>query len=272
MKSKTYVFSAIVMLIISFSDKAESKSMEIDRRLERAVEAWRNGPSHAQADTDTDTDTSDSDDSDTDTDTSSSSSSDSDTSSSSSSDSDTSSSSDSNSDSDTDTDTSSSSSSDSDTDSSNRQAEVIDSKTGIKYGCYWSNCWRSCQKGEHIVDNKDLCEKDEWCYSDLGLCAVASGCREAVKWGCYGNGTESGRIVQNGCNGERSNRYHCDTATKKSFGCSVWSVCWRSCDSAKEKNCGKHKAHGYGWCYVDAGACSFDKRCIVATVLDCLNL
>merc|ERR1711970_1535382 len=77
---------------------------------------------------------SDTDDSDTDTDTSSSSSSDPSSSSSS--------------------DSSSSSSSDSDTESSNRQAEVIDSKTGIKYGCYWSNCWRSCKKGEHIVDNK----------------------------------------------------------------------------------------------------------------------
>jgi len=265
-KLKSYVFSAIVILMISFSDKAESKSMEIDQRLERAVEAWRNGTSFAQADTDTDTDTSDSDDSDKDTDTSSSSDSNSDTE-----------------DSDTDTDTSSSSSSDSDTEGSNRQAEVTDPKTGIKYGCYWSHCWRSCKKGEHILDNsgQDLCVYNDngnhWCYSDLGRCTYASGCQDAVKWGCYGTGGEPGRIVPTGC---PFKGYPCDTKTKRSFGCSKIgrygnNRCWRSCDSKKEKSKCPHK--GYcknqcnpkGYCYVEAGACSFNERCVVATALEC---
>merc|ERR1740131_568543 len=47
---KRDVFLAIVILIISFSDEAESKSTVIDQRLERAVEAW-NGTSLVQAGT-----------------------------------------------------------------------------------------------------------------------------------------------------------------------------------------------------------------------------
>jgi len=211
---KTHVFSAIVILIISFSDEAKSKSLEIDRRLERAVEAWRNGTSLAQADTDTDTD------------------------------------------------------------GSNRQAGVIDPKTGIKYGCYWSHCWRSCKKGEQIINTgtqKDLCDHDDWCYSDLGRCTRASKCREAVKWGCYGTGTEPGRIVETGCPGFEG--YLCDKETRISFGCDKGlSHCWRSCNSKKERNCNDKSLDGQEYCHVHAGYCSWDKRCIIATVLKCRGL
>merc|ERR1712121_388110 len=177
-------------------------------------------------------------------------------------------------DSDTDTDTSSSSSSDSDTEGSNRQAEVTDPKTGIKYGCYWSHCWRSCTKGDLCVYNDN---GNHWCYSDLGTCTTAWGCRDAVKWGCYGTGREPGRIVPTGC---PFKGYPCDSKTKRSFGCNKSGKydnnrCWRSCTSKKEeskcphKGYCKHKCNYKGYCFVDAGACSFDERCIVATALEC---
>jgi len=268
-KLKTYALSAIVILFISFSDEAESKSLEIDRRLERAVEAWRNGTTLTQVDTDTDTDTTDSDggiqisrwEADN-----------------------------------TNAVT-----------GSNREAEVIDPKTGIKYGCYLNKCWRSCKKGLQAgyweagmpagyYNYKDLCDHGDngnhWCYSDLGSCSYASSCWEAVKWGCFGTGTEPGRMVTGDgapCPGFKES--YCDTETKRSFGCDSYATfCWRSCDY-KEKNC-NHKGHGgYGYCYVDAGHCSIlfpdcnrfsdprcnphstvNKRCIVATVLRCANV
>jgi len=124
MKLRTCVFSAIVILFISFRDEAESKpvelpqegevslkkEMEIVRRLRRDMAAWRRGTSLNQADH-KDTDSSDTDSSDS----SSSDSSSSDSSSSDSSSSDSSSSDSSSSDS-SSSDSSSSDSSSSDTD------------------------------------------------------------------------------------------------------------------------------------------------------------
>jgi len=274
-KLKTYVFSAIVILIISFSDEAESKSMEIDRRLERAAEAWRNGTSLAQADKDT----SDSDgvqisrlEAD-----------------------------------DADAVTSTKTGSD-------RQAFLIphthiappevdpytnaitDPETGIHYGCYWNKCWRSCRKGEQNPDGwwkkvsglssnyewQTFCDNNVWCYSDLGSCSYNSGCSEAVKWGCYGTGYGRdhggllrGRVIM----GARPSspcyphfqKYLCDKQSGHSFGCDAdSSLCWRDCDPGQEENCWRRERKngqrvGAYFCHVDAGLCTLDARCIVAT-------
>jgi len=269
-KLKTYVFSAIVILIISFSDEAESKSMVIDQRLERAVEAWRNGTSLAQADIDT---------------------------------------------SDSDA-TNASTASDRQavvsggiTDPStgpDRQAVVSGGithpETGIKYGCYWNKCWRSCREGEQDPDGwwkkmspassnyewQKFCKNDQWCYSDLGSCSYNAHCVQAVKWGCYGTGygRDEGLLRGRTIIGARPSspcyprfpKYYCDIPTGQSFGCTDSdSKCWRSCDPWKDSYCWRGRRYGTDkqpiiegmWCQVDAGFCSIDERCIIATVLVC---
>jgi len=253
-KFKTYVFSALVILIVSFSDEAESKSMEIDRRLERAVEKWRKGTSLAQAQ---DTDTSD-----------------------------------------TDGGIQISRREADNTNAvtgSNRQA-VRDPETGIRYGCNYmayhgsSFCWRSCEKGVHFKEGKNGSQEDlcvysdsrgyDWCYSDLGICSFSWGCQEAVKWGCYGTGSEPERHIpafreRGWC--PMGGGYLCDTETRRSFGCEItilWGTgrCWRSCD-AEENLCNNYidSEKKKGWCPVDAGICSYNGRCIVATALDCVR-
>merc|ERR1711970_1115579 len=200
-KLKTYVFSAIVFLVILLSDEAESRTLEIDRRLERAVEEWRNGTSFAQADADT-----------------------------------------------------------SDSGSNHQSIDYHFPDAGIKYGCYLSQCWRSCKKGE-----QDLCENDEWCYSNLGICTFDFACDEALKVPCYG--TAPGEIKETGCPGFKG--YLCDAETETSFGCSKSrSYCWRSCDK-EEMWCNRKMPDGGMYCYVDAGTCTYDKRCSVATALNC---
>jgi len=234
-KLRTHVFSAIVILI-SFGDEAESKSLEIDRRLERAVEAWRNGTSLDRAD--------------------------------------------------------------SDRgiyanirhlrgiyanipplrQSADNPGPAVRAVPVVKYGCYWSYCWRSCKKGEQDPSGyfkqktwHEFCQNDEWCYSDLGTCSTDAGCYEAPKWGCYGtgyNGLDDGRVVIGGddapCPGFKG--YYCDTKTGRSFGCSDgYSRMWRSCDSGKDSHCKD------GYCFVDGGLCTYDIRSIVATVLACTS-
>jgi len=147
-----------------------------------------------------------------------------------------------------------------------------DAKTGRKYGCYLSHCWRSCKKGEQFVNGKDLCENDEWCYGDLGRCSQSWGCRDAPGLQCYGYGYEPGHFKigkspDTPCPAA-FDKYYCDTVTERSFGCSDSEhLCWRSCHE-KEKNCrGRGKE---SWCYVTrASGCSKDNRCIVATQLPC---
>jgi len=248
---KTYVFSAIVILIIPFSDESESKVLEIDRRLERNVEAWRNGTSLAQADSDGGIQISrrEADNADAIT-------------------------------------------------GSKRQAyffqdlgPITDTETGIKYGCYWSKCWRSCREGEQdpsgywkkhslLSSNyewKKFCQNDKWCYSDLGRCTLSQGCQEAVKWGCKGTGLGrgfygfDGRVVMGGddtpCDTWKG--YLCDTKTKRSFGCSdQMSTCWRSCDPQEDSNCWRDNPDPY--CNVGGMLfCSLDRQCLIATVMDC---
>jgi len=247
-KLKTYVFLAIVILVISFGDEAESKSLEIDQRLKRVAEAWSNGTSFAQADTDT---------------------------------------------------------SDSDggiqisrreADNANavtgtvtgskRQAKT-DPETGINYGCYLTYCWRSCKKGEQdpsgyytkhtsisVVGSvtykkwHEFCKNDKWCYSDLGACSANGGCREAVKWGCYGTGREPGRMVKGDDAPCPVRGQYCDTKTERSFGCDDYKTrCWRTCDE-EEDYCFK-QGYGVPTCITNSGDCSYDHRCIVATVLKC---
>jgi len=223
-KLRTYVFSAIVILI-SFGDEAESKSLEIDRRLERAVEAWRNGTSLDRADSD-----------------------------------------------------------------GGIYANIPHLRQSLpEYGCYSSQCWRSCRRGEQdpsgyykkknppepIETWHEFCQNDEWCYSDLGTCSTNAGCCEAPKWGCYGtgwgrpDGLRSGRVVIGGddapCPGFEG--YYCDTKTERSFGCSdSLSRMWRSCDAGEDGESCKD-----GYCYVNGGYCTYDIRSIVATVLDCVE-
>jgi len=261
-KLKKYVFSAIVILIVSFSDEAESKSkfLEIDRRIERAVEAWSNGTSLAQADTDT-------------------------------------------SDSDGGIQISRREADDANAvrgvvtgmgTGSNRQAtagSITDPETGIRYGCSMkNNCWRSCKYGEFTpggwsrpskfptwdpVNQKfvstvweEFCKNDEWCYSDLGVCEVDSSCSEAVKWGCYGWGTEPGRMTRMPgkfapCPKFGAKYYYCDTKTERSFGCDNWiGYCWRSCNEG-EKYCDKKgwDENKNPWCIVNSGKCTYAHRC-----------
>jgi len=255
-KLKTNVFSAIVILINSFSDEAESKSLEMDRRLERAAEAWSNGTSLAQADTDT-------------------------------------------SDSDGGIEISRREADNADAvtgmvTGSKRQAyffqdlaQETDPETGINYGCYWSKCWRSCKKGEQdpsgyykertiistigshtIKEWHEFCQNDKWCYSDLGPCSANGGCQEAVKWGCYGTGREPGRMVKGDDAPCPVRGQYCDTKTERSFGCDDHKTrCWRTCDE-EEDYCFK-RGYGVPTCIVDSGDCSYDHRCIVATVLKC---
>jgi len=254
-KLKKYVFSAIVILIVSFSDEAESKSLEIDRRIGRAVEPWSNGTSLAQADTDT-------------------------------------------SDSDGGIQISRREADDANavtgmgTGSKRLQSDPIgitDPVTGIRYGCFWNNCWRSCKYGEFTPGGwsrpskfptwdpvnkrfittiwEEFCKNDKWCNSDLGPCLADASCSEAVKWGCYGWGTEPGRMVKGDdapC--PKFAGHYCDTKTERSFGCAhPEGRCWRSCDQ-EEEYCRKD-----GWCVVNSGECTHNHRCIVATVLKCYN-
>jgi len=271
MKLRTCVFSAIlVILIISFGDDAESKSLEIDRRLERAAEARRNGTSLARADSDRmyankrhplggiyantrhplggryanirhpfggiyanipPLRQS--------------------------------------------------------TPSTDDPGPAVVAVPFIQYGCYWSKCWRSCKKGAQNPSGyfkkknvwHEFCQNDKWCYSDLGVCSHDAGCYEAPKWGCYGtgfNGLDDGQVVIGGddapCPGMEG--YYCDTKTGRSFGCGDDNgLSWRSCDPSKDSYCKEWDdflagSQGF-YCYVDAGHCSTDIRSIVATVLEC---
>jgi len=300
-KLRTYVFSAIVILIISFGDEAESKLMEIDRRLKRAVEAWRNGTSLTRADSylkskcqrtkfeaesggviGTFIPSCESD------------------------------------------GTYSPTQFWGSTGYSwcaladgtevpgtrtrpgvarNTDCSIYREPRGIyaniphlrqstpstvvKYGCFWSRCWRSCKKGEQdpsgyfkkknppepIETWHEFCQNDEWCYSDLGTCSTDARCKEAPKWGCYGtgwgrpDGLYNGRVVIGGddapCPGFKG--YYCDTKTGRSFGCSdSLSRMWRSCDAGEDSSCTD------GYCFVDSGYCTYDIKSIVATVLDCV--
>jgi len=302
-----YVFSAIVILIISSSDEAESKSMEIDRRLERAVEAWRNGTSLAQADTGNQISRLEADDADAvtsmktgsdrqassilnDADAVTSIKTGSDRRASSISD---------------DANAVTSMKTGSDRQAHSYENSITDPETGIKYGCYLNECWRTCRKREQDPDGwwkkhsppssnyewQTFCKNDHgpggWCYSDLGSCSYNSGCSEAVKWGCYGTGYGRdrgfvrGRVIM----GARPSspcyphfqKYYCDKKSGKSFGCAgSSSLCWRSCDPGQEEPnyCWRRerkngrRVGGY-WCHVNAGLCSTDNRCIVATALAC---
>jgi len=268
-KLKTYVFSAIVILIISFSDEAESKSMEIDRRLQRAAEAWRNGTSLTQADSDgvqiSRLQAGDA-----------------------------------------NAVTSTKTGSDRQAQIPHTHIAppevdpyanaITDPETGIHYGCYWNKCWRSCRKGEQDPDGwwkkvsglssnyewQTFCDNEVWCYSDLGSCSYNSGCSQAVKWGCYGTGYGRdhggllrGRVIM----GARPSspcyphfqKYLCDKQSGHSFGCDAdYSLCWRNCDPGQEENCWRRERKngqrvGAYFCHVDAGLCSVDHRCIVAT-------
>jgi len=259
---KTYVLSAIVILIVPFSDESESKALEIDRRLERNVEAWRDGTSLAQADSD-----------------------------------------------------GGSQISRREADNANaitgskRQAyffqdlgPITDTETGIRYGCYWGKCWRSCTDGgqDGILEGywkkhsllssnyewKKFCPNDKWCYSDLGQCAVSQGCREAVKWGCRGTGygrglygLAEGRVVLGGDDAPCPwfEGYLCDTVSKRSFGCDdQMSTCWRSCDPSEEEpdTCWPGPAGVDGpdqYCSVGGHFFCYgkDANCLIATVMDC---
>jgi len=232
-----YVFSAIVILTISFSDEAESKSMEIDRRLERAVEAWRNGtsldraggiyanirhlrgiyanipPLRQSADN---------------------------------------------------------------PGPAVRAVPEVKYGCYLSY-CWRSCKKGEQDPSGYFKQKTwhEFCQNDEWCYSDLGTCSTNAGCSEAPKWGCYGtgwgrpDGLRSGRVVIGGddapCPGFEG--YYCDTKTERSFGCSdSLSRMWRSCDAGEDGESCKD-----GYCYVNGGYCTYDIRSIVATVLDCVE-
>lgn len=175
----------------------------------------------------------------------------------------------------------------------NRQAALYDAETGLKYGCYLTYCWRSCKKGEQIVKGKDLCSNNEWCYSDLGICTYASGCKDAVKLQCYGYGYEPGHIKKGKSPSTPCpplfDGYLCDTKTERSFGCDqgAFNTCWRSCYNSAllgEEGCNyshgptvlagyKGGPAGSGWCFVPgAGKCSKSSRCIFATQIKCGRL
>jgi len=148
--------------------------------------------------------------------------------------------------------------------------------------------WKKHSIASSNYEWQTFCDNEKWCYSDLGSCSYNSGCYNAVFWGCYGTGRgrergmERGRVVYGSEPSSpcypRFPKYFCDIPSGRSFGCtSVDSKCWRSCDPWKDEYCWRDREYGDDgqpiiegmWCKVDAGYCSKDYRCIIATALDC---
>jgi len=150
---------------------------------------------------------------------------------------------------------------------------------GHRYGCYQNSCYRTCD-----LSHDDGCEMDyeyagaHWCYVYLGYCVADKGCKNAAYAKCSGAEKSPFQLGDSGTPCPHDfDGYYCDLSVKRSFGCADNSHCWRSVGMCRcvdnlggMDGYGKCKENTWStWCYVDAGGCTYDSNCLIATTLPC---